>query len=56
MERDGASWRTAVPAEYTRTAYPLQYYFEIRSAAGVALWPGFGTDFLGQPYLVAEPS
>ena len=56
MERDGASWRTAVPAEYTRTAYPLQYYFEIRSAAGVALWPGFGSDFMGQPYLVAEPS
>ncbi len=56
MERDGASWRASVPAEYTRSPYPLQYYFEVRSSAGVALWPGFGSDFTGSPYLVSQPS
>jgi hypothetical protein len=56
MEREGASWRAVVPAEYTRTPYPLQYYFEVRSAEGVGLWPGFEREFMGQPYLVSEPS
>src|SRR5207253_2892842 len=53
-------WRSArrraeVPAEYTDSAYPLQYYFEARSGAGVTLWPGFKSDFLGQPYFVVQP-
>ncbi len=41
LKREGAVWRASVPAEYTRSPYPLQYYFEVRSAKGVALWPGF---------------
>ncbi len=56
MERNGDSWRATVPAEYTRSPFPLQYYFEVRSGAGVALWPGFGSDFTGTPYLVSQPS
>jgi hypothetical protein len=53
MERDDASWRAAVPGAYTQSPYPLQYYFEVRSADGAALWPGFKSDFLGQPYFVS---
>jgi hypothetical protein len=56
MARDGAGWRAVVPAEYTRSPYRLQYYFEVRSAAGLALWPGFERDFLGQPYFVSSPT
>ncbi len=56
MKRDGATWRAEVPADYTRSTYPLQYYFEVRAAAGVTLCPGFRKDFLGRPYFVAEPS
>jgi hypothetical protein len=56
MDRRGASWQAAVPAAYARTRYPVQYYFELRSARGIALWPGFAADFLGQPYLVTEPA
>jgi hypothetical protein len=56
MRRDGATWRAEVPADYTRSPYPLQYYFEVRAAHDVAVWPGFRNDFLGRPYFVAEPS
>ncbi|MES1211542.1 MAG: hypothetical protein ABUL63_04315, partial [Acidobacteriota bacterium] len=56
LHRDGAVWRASVPAEYTRSPYPLQYYFEVRSAEGVALSPGFSSDFLGQPYFVSLPA
>ncbi len=56
MKRDAATWRAEVPADYTRSTYPLQYYFEVRAAAGVTLCPGFRKDFLGRPYFVAEPS
>jgi hypothetical protein len=54
MEREGALWRATVPAAYTQSPYALQYYFEVRSNAGVALWPGFKSDFLGQPYFVSS--
>jgi hypothetical protein len=56
MEGEGAVWRARVPADYTRSPYPLQYYFELRTASGVALWPGFEGDFLGQPYRVSTPA
>jgi hypothetical protein len=52
MTRDGDDWRAAVPADYTRAPYALQYYFVLRAAAGVVLWPGFQADFTGQPYVV----
>ncbi len=46
-------YRAAIDAEYTRSVFPLQYYFELRSNNGRAwLYPGFGADFLGQPYFV----
>ena len=55
MRREGGAWTAQVPADYTQSPYPLQYYFEVRAAAGLALWPGFKSDFLGRPYFVAEP-
>ena len=52
MSRDGTTWRAAVPADETRSPFPVQYYFALATADGTALWPGFGADFAGQPYVV----
>lgn len=46
-------WTAAIPAVYTDSPYPLQYYFELRDAAGHArLFPGLGLSLFGQPYFV----
>ncbi|HUK16633.1 MAG TPA: twin-arginine translocation signal domain-containing protein [Bryobacteraceae bacterium] len=49
----GTAYRAAIPATYTDSPYPLQYYFELRTAADkVWLHPGFGPDLTNQPYFV----
>ena len=53
MERDGRGFRAAIPAGYTRSPFPLEYYFELRRDAATAwLHPGFATDLGNQPYFV----
>jgi hypothetical protein len=48
-------WSAAIPAAYTDSAFPLQYYFELRAGAGAArLHPGLGKDLLQQPYYVVR--
>ncbi len=48
-------WQATIPAAYTDTAYPLQYYFEFRSSPDKAwLSPGFDKDLLNQPYHVLQ--
>lgn len=45
--------RAEIPAAYTDSPYPLQYYFELRTSAGsVSLFPGLGSDLTDQPYFV----
>jgi hypothetical protein len=53
MDRDGQGFKAAIPAEYTRSPFALEYYFELRRDAATAwLHPGL-TDNLGnQPYFV----
>jgi hypothetical protein len=47
------SYRAAIPAEYTASPYPLQYYFELRDEPDNAwLYPGFGPELSNQPYFV----
>ena len=42
-----------IPAAYTSSPYPIQYYFEVRSRTGFAfLYPGFSTALTNQPYFV----
>jgi hypothetical protein len=42
-----------IPADYTDSPYPLQYYFEFRTAPDKAfLYPGLGPDLANQPYFV----
>jgi hypothetical protein len=51
--RDGA-YRSVIPADYTRSHYPLLYYFEVHEAAGSAIYPGFSADLSNQPYFLAR--
>jgi hypothetical protein len=45
--------RVKISAAYTKTAFALQYYLELRDSAGnVTLYPGFGPDLANQPYFV----
>ena len=53
-KRDGDLWRAVVPADYARSPYPIQYYFTARVGKHTTLWPGFGADFSGQPYVLVR--
>ena len=49
---DGA-YSATIPGDYTDSAYPLQYFFELRRERTQAwLYPGLSEDLANQPYLV----
>ena len=50
MSAGGAGHAAAIPADYTASRYPLQYYFQLEGAGGPTLAPGFGRDWVEQPY------
>ena len=55
MEEHGIVFRTIIPGDYTNSAFPLQYHFEIREASGAAwLFPGLKPGWRGQPYFVVR--
>jgi hypothetical protein len=55
MQKAGSTYTAAIPAAYTKTEYPIQYYFEVRfNAASASLYPGFKPDLTGQPYFVVR--
>ncbi|MCX5645182.1 MAG: twin-arginine translocation signal domain-containing protein [Phycisphaerae bacterium] len=55
MPREGNRCSATIPGEYTNTPYPLEYYFELRSATGqVWLYPGFDATLTNQPYFVVR--
>jgi hypothetical protein len=53
-ENHQGRYRTVIPADYTRSPYPLLYYFEGRGPSGVFLYPGFGPELSNQPYFVVQ--
>ena len=56
MEAQRKDYRATIPAAYTDSPYPLQYYFEIRhDSKNATLYPGFATDLTNQPYYVVRP-
>ena len=55
MQLQSGTYRAAIPAAYTDSHYPLQYYFEVReSAEKASLYPGFAPDLANQPYFVVR--
>jgi hypothetical protein len=45
------AYSAVIPAEYTASEYPLEYYFELKNNAGNAwMFPGFKKTLSNQPY------
>jgi hypothetical protein len=56
MQFRDEAWRAVIPADYTRSPYPLQYYFVVSQAAGKNIYPGFNPNLTGLPYFVVRSS
>ena len=50
MQHTASTHTAAIPAAYTRSPYPLQYYFELRTATAATLHPAFNPTLSNQPY------
>jgi hypothetical protein len=51
MQGDGGIFSVAIPADYTQSDFPLEYYFELVAKSGAArLEPAFDATFSNQPY------
>lgn len=50
MEKSGNVHSGSIPGSYTNSPYPLQYYFEIRTADAAVLHPAFNATLSNQPY------
>jgi hypothetical protein len=51
MQRDHTGYSAAIPAEYTNSLFPLQYYFAFQRGTDVAwLYPAFNSTLSNQPY------
>jgi hypothetical protein len=54
MRRQGDRHAAVIGADYTRSPYPLQYYFEVRGDDGPSLYPGLKPELANQPYFVVR--
>jgi hypothetical protein len=55
MEKNQTGYSAAIPATYSQSVYPLQYYFELRRGNDVAwLYPGFNAQLANQPYFLIQ--
>jgi hypothetical protein len=53
METNGSAFKATIPADYTASKFPLQYYFALKQGSGKAwLYPGFAPSLANQPYFV----
>jgi hypothetical protein len=50
MTRTGDRCDAAIPAAYTASAFPLQYYFEFQRGGTAWLYPAFNATLSNQPY------
>ena len=44
----GSPWTAPIPGEFTKSPFPLQYYFSLDHD----MWPGLGRNLSNQPYFV----
>jgi hypothetical protein len=55
LQLQGDQFHGAIPASYTDSPFPLQYYFELKaSPASAWLYPGFDASLANQPYFVVR--
>jgi hypothetical protein len=55
MKISGKSFLATIPAAYTDSVYPLQYYFVLKNGPKLAwMYPGFKADLTNQPYFVVH--
>jgi hypothetical protein len=50
MESQGDSYATEIPDDYTKSIYPLEYYFELRNSNAAWYHPAFNQTLSNQPY------
>jgi len=51
MNKSGNQFTASIPASYTQTDFPLQYYFALKKGENsVVLFPGFDANLANQPY------
>lgn len=51
MTKKGGAWNFTITGDFTDSAYPLMYYFELHDDSGHAwLYPGFAENLANQPY------
>jgi hypothetical protein len=55
MERQSSRYVSSIPAAYTQTMFPLEYFFQISMSDGQTwLHPGFQPELTNQPYFVVR--
>ena len=54
IQGSGGRFRVSIPGEYTRSPYPLQYFFELRQGEAAWIYPGLGPTLCGFPYFVVH--
>ena len=51
MRGDGGSFTAAIPADYTKADFPLEYYFDLVGKSGASrMEPAFNATLSNQPY------
>jgi hypothetical protein len=56
MQKAGSSYSGVVPASYTNSPYPMQYYFELHTIDAATLHPPLNPTLSNQPYYSVMPA
>lgn len=55
MTGQGGKYHATIPAEYLKTPFSLQYYFELQHSPTMeTMYPGLGSDLTDRPYYLVE--
>jgi len=52
MDRGEHSYTGTIPGDYTQSAFPLEYFFELKRGSEGWMEPGFNATLSNQPYWV----
>ncbi len=50
MDRSERSYKGTIPEDYTHSAFPLEYFFELKRGSEAWMHPGFNATLSNQPY------